>query len=59
VIGYPFNPAHLIPLVEVVGGAKTAPEARGSEDDHEQLSCDAPPGIKANKNGLPEVAGQD
>ena len=27
VIGHPFNPPHLIPLVEVVGGEKTAPEA--------------------------------
>jgi 3-hydroxyacyl-CoA dehydrogenase len=27
VIGHPFNPPHVIPLVEVVGGAKTAPEA--------------------------------
>ena len=26
VIGHPFNPPHLIPLVEVVGGARTAPE---------------------------------
>src|SRR6478609_2326340 len=26
VIGHPFNPPHVIPLVEVVGGAKTAPE---------------------------------
>jgi 3-hydroxyacyl-CoA dehydrogenase len=26
VIGHPFNPPHLIPLVEVVGGAKTARE---------------------------------
>src|SRR5262245_45219707 len=26
VIGHPFNPPHLIPLVEVVGGAKTSPE---------------------------------
>src|SRR5262249_60636848 len=26
-IGHPFNPPHLIPLVEVVGGAKTSPEA--------------------------------
>ncbi len=25
VIGHPFNPPHLIPLVEVVGGARTAP----------------------------------
>lgn len=27
VIGHPFNPPHLIPLVEVVGGEKTDPEA--------------------------------
>jgi 3-hydroxyacyl-CoA dehydrogenase len=27
VIGHPFNPPHLIPLVEVVGGEKTAPRA--------------------------------
>ncbi len=27
VIGHPFNPPHIIPLVEVVGGAKTSPNA--------------------------------
>lgn len=27
VLGHPFNPPHLIPLVEVVGGAQTSPEA--------------------------------
>src|SRR5476651_966261 len=27
VIGHPFNPPHLIPLVEVVGGDKTSPQA--------------------------------
>ena len=27
VIGHPFNPPHLIPLVEVVGGSKGSPEA--------------------------------
>ncbi|HTW64647.1 MAG TPA: 3-hydroxyacyl-CoA dehydrogenase NAD-binding domain-containing protein [Bryobacteraceae bacterium] len=26
VIGHPFNPPHMIPLVEVVGGSKTSPE---------------------------------
>src|SRR6201991_4012446 len=26
-VGHPFNPPHIIPLVGVVGGAKTAPEA--------------------------------
>ena len=27
VIGHPFNPPHVIPLVEVVGGSKTSPDA--------------------------------
>ena len=27
VLGHPFNPPHLVPLVEVVGGAQTAPDA--------------------------------
>jgi len=27
VIGHPFNPPHIVPLVEVVGGTKTSPEA--------------------------------
>lgn len=27
VIGHPFNPPHIIPLVEVVGGTKTSPAA--------------------------------
>ena len=27
VLGHPFNPPHIMPLVEIVGGAKTSPEA--------------------------------
>jgi 3-hydroxyacyl-CoA dehydrogenase len=27
VVGHPFNPPHVIPLVEVVGGSKTSPDA--------------------------------
>lgn len=30
VIGHPFNPPHVIPLVEVVGGARTSPETVGA-----------------------------
>ena len=26
-VGHPFNPPHIIPLVEIVGGSKTSPEA--------------------------------
>jgi len=38
VLGHPFNPPHLIPLVEVVGGAKTAPEAvAGAMDFYRQI----------------------
>jgi 3-hydroxyacyl-CoA dehydrogenase len=29
VIGHPFNPPHLVPLVEIVGGAKTSEETIG------------------------------
>src|SRR3989442_15650358 len=27
VVGHPFNPPHVVPLVEVVGGSKTSPDA--------------------------------
>src|ERR1700741_4700692 len=27
IVGHPFNPPHIVPLVEVVGGKKTSPEA--------------------------------
>ena len=27
VVGHPFNPVYLLPLVEIVGGEKTSPEA--------------------------------
>jgi 3-hydroxyacyl-CoA dehydrogenase len=27
VVGHPFNPPHIVPLVEIVGGSKTSPEA--------------------------------
>ena len=33
VIGHPFNPPHLIPLVEIVGGAKTSPETVSARID--------------------------
>ena len=32
VLGHPFNPPHLIPLVEVLGNEKTAPEALDAAD---------------------------
>jgi 3-hydroxyacyl-CoA dehydrogenase len=29
IVGHPFNPPHIVPLVEVVGGTQTSPEAIG------------------------------
>jgi 3-hydroxyacyl-CoA dehydrogenase len=38
VIGHPFNPPHMVPLVEVVGGAKTSPETiRRAIDFYESI----------------------
>ena len=31
-VGHPFNPPHIVPLVEVVGGKKTSPEAIEQRD---------------------------
>ncbi|MBC9034341.1 3-hydroxyacyl-CoA dehydrogenase [Sphingomonas sp. JC676] len=33
IIGHPFNPPHLIPLVELVGGTKTSPDAIRRADE--------------------------
>ncbi|MET7634121.1 3-hydroxyacyl-CoA dehydrogenase NAD-binding domain-containing protein [Streptomyces sp. NPDC005133] len=38
VIGHPFNPPHIVPLVEVVGGTKTSPETiRGAMSFYEAI----------------------
>ena len=43
VIAHPFNPPHLIPLVEIVGGAKTSEAtigaSRNSTRDRESRPC--------------------
>ena len=31
IVGHPFNPPHVVPLVEVVGGAKTSPECKSNK----------------------------
>ena len=45
VIAHPFNPPHLIPLVEIVGGAKTSEETirRAAEFLHVDRSADGAP----------------
>lgn len=42
VVGHPFNPPYLLPLVEVVGGAKTDPEAVKWVVDFYQIAGKAP-----------------
>jgi carnitine 3-dehydrogenase len=42
VIGHPFNPPYLLPLVEIVGGNKTAPEAIAWAGDFYKIAGKAP-----------------
>ena len=42
VIGHPFNPPYLLPLVEIVGGRKTAPEAVAWAGDFYRAAGKAP-----------------
>jgi carnitine 3-dehydrogenase len=51
VIGHPFNPPHLIPLVEVVGGAKTSPEAIAKAMDFYRAAGKHPIHIKKEVKG--------
>ena len=72
-VGHPFNPPHIIPLVEVVGGAKTAPEAiqtgdgvlRVDRQEADSLAegasrpCREPPASGAlSRDALPHRAGR-
>lgn len=42
VIGHPFNPPYLLPLVEIIGGKKTAPEAVQWARDFYEVAGKAP-----------------
>ena len=42
VIGHPFNPPYLLPLVEIVGGKKTAPEAVAWAGEFYEVAGKAP-----------------
>ena len=42
VIGHPFNPPYLLPLVEIIGGKKTAPEAVTWARDFYEVAGKAP-----------------
>jgi 3-hydroxyacyl-CoA dehydrogenase len=51
VIGHPFNPPHLIPLVEVVGGANTSAEAIAKAMDFYRAAGKYPIHIKKEVKG--------
>jgi carnitine 3-dehydrogenase len=51
VLGHPFNPPHLIPLVEVVGGEKTSPEAIAAAMDFYRAVGKKPIHIKKEVRG--------
>ena len=51
VIGHPFNPPHLIPLVEVVGGEKTSPQATTKAMDFYREAGKRPIHIKKEVRG--------
>jgi carnitine 3-dehydrogenase len=51
VIGHPFNPPHLIPLVEVVGGDKTSPQAIATAMDFYRTIGKHPIHIKKEVKG--------
>jgi 3-hydroxyacyl-CoA dehydrogenase len=50
-VGHPFNPPHLIPLVEVVGGQATSPEAIDSAMEFYRACGKAPIHIRAELPG--------
>ena len=51
VIGHPFNPPHLIPLVEVVGGAKTSQQAVEAAMEFYRANAKRPIHIKKEVRG--------
>ena len=72
-VGHPFNPPHIIPLVEVVGGTKSSPEAIQTSDgvlcvDRQEADsleegasrpCREPPASGAlSRDALPHRAGR-
>jgi carnitine 3-dehydrogenase len=52
VVAHPFNPPYLLPLVEIVGGEKTAPEAIAWAADFYRLSGKAPLVMKKEVPGF-------
>ncbi len=52
VVGHPFNPPYLLALVEIAGGARTAPEAIGWAHDFYQAAGKAPLVLKKEIPGF-------
>jgi len=52
IVAHPFNPAYLLPLIEICGGEKTAPEAIEYAKDFYKLYDKAPVVLNKEKRGF-------
>ena len=52
IVGHPFNPAYLLPLIEICGGDKTSPEVIEQARAFYKMYDKAPVVLKKEKNGF-------
>ena len=52
IVGHPFNPAYLLPLIEICGGEKTSPEVIEQAREFYKMYDKAPCVLKKEKNGF-------
>jgi len=52
IVGHPFNPAYLLPLIEICGGEKTSPEVIQQAREFYKMYDKAPVVLNKEKNGF-------
>lgn len=52
IVGHPFNPAYLLPLIEICGGEKTSPEVIAQAREFYKMYDKAPVVLNKEKNGF-------
>ncbi len=52
IVGHPFNPAYLLPLIEICGGEKTSPEVIAKAREFYKMHDKAPVVLNKEKNGF-------
>lgn len=52
IVGHPFNPAYLLPLIEICGGEKTSPEVIEQAREFYKMYDKAPCVLRKEKNGF-------